>query len=74
MPLKPIVHGSPDPFEVPYYCRKCEYFEHSEKGSPICAKTGKFFRPALCFTCYVPKGTNVEIFNTYPFKKEEDCK
>ena len=74
MPLKPIVHGTPDPFEVPYYCKKCTYFQSMESGMPVCARTGKFFRPKIAFTCYVPKGAEKGIYDDNDTKSDDSNK
>lgn len=53
MGLKPIIHGRFDPCEVPFYCKKCKYFESNGSGFPRCTKRedGKF-NPEIGYTCY----------------------
>lgn len=50
--MKPIVHGTPDPFEVPYWCRRCIHFVRTGSEFPHCdfTENGRF-SPDITFSC-----------------------
>lgn len=52
MTLKPIRHGYSDPSEIPYWCKKCEYYSSNGTDFPKCTKRedGRF-KPEIEFSC-----------------------
>ena len=54
--LKPIIHGSVDPTEIPYYCRQCIHYHSEGAKFPWCDRRedGKF-RAEIAFTCFKRK-------------------
>ena len=61
MALKPIIHGYCDPFEVPYYCKKCKFFEKNGGDCARCTKSenGKF-NPEVGYSCFRSKETGTD--------------
>jgi hypothetical protein len=61
--LKPIMHGKGDPCEIPYYCKKCKFFEKSGSDFPRCTnnETGRF-KPDVCYTCFRSKETGQKLY------------
>lgn len=54
--LKPIIHGTGDPTEIPFYCKRCKFYNSNGSDFPKCTRRedGKF-KPEVAFTCYLSK-------------------
>lgn len=61
--LKPIIHGSVDPTEIPYYCKMCKFYDNNGTGFPRCTnrEDGKF-KPELLYTCYRSKDGGRKLY------------
>lgn len=69
MVLKPIIHGTPDPFEIPYYCKGCELLDNRGGGDYGCTESeGGNIHPRPCFLCFKRKSN---VPTPPPEKKKE---